>query len=314
MNHISKVRVNTFMILFVSLLGLGIVTHEANSEEKTPEVGVKGVPYVTLNNGVKMPQIGFGTWTLQGDTAVQCVKEAIRIGYRSFDTAQSYGNEAEVWQGIVESGIAREEVFITTKIWPTTMRDRTVREALDKSLATFGDGYIDLVLIHWPLNEYIEETWKVMEEYVKNGKVKSIGLSNFNPHHIDDLLKYATIRPVLNQIELHPNLSQSDAVEFSRQKDIQVQCWSPLGAGTMLSNEALVPLAKKHGKSTAQIILRWDIQRGLMTIPRTDNPDYMAENIDIFDFELSPEDMAIINGLNKNERVYPQNDPENFPW
>ncbi|MCD8024132.1 MAG: aldo/keto reductase, partial [Candidatus Gastranaerophilales bacterium] len=272
------------------------------------------VPNVTLNNNVTMPQLGFGTWTLKGDIATKCVKQAIKSGYRLVDTAQAYGNEAEVYQGIKDSGIDRKDIFITTKISPDNMRNHVVKESLDKSIENLGGEYIDLVLIHWPVDSEIEQTWEIMEEYVKAGKIHSIGISNFNPHHIDDLLKYAKIKPVINQIEIHPYMAQQEVAGYTFNKEIQVEAWSPLGSGTILDNKTIAKIAKAHKKSIAQIILRWDIQRGLITIPRAENSNYIKENIDIFNFELTPVEMSIINGLNKNQRVNPKNDPDKFPW
>ncbi|MDO5113258.1 MAG: aldo/keto reductase [Planctomycetia bacterium] len=277
---------------------------------------MKNVPYITLNNGRKMPQLGFGTWTLTGETAVRSVKEAMKAGYRLVDSAQGYGNEVEVFQGVRESGVDRKDVFLTTKIAPNIMRDGTVRESLDKSLAALGGEYIDLVLIHWPVKERVEETWKIMEEYVEKGKVRAIGMSNFNPHHIDDLLKYAKIKPVLNQIEIHPYMTQHEVAGYTFRLGIPVQSWSPLGSGVngVLQDATVAEVAKKYGKSPAQVLIRWGLQRGLCVIPRSTNPAHIAENIDVFDFELCPVDMVILNGLNKNERVNSKNDPDSFPW
>lgn len=271
------------------------------------------IPYVTLNNGMRMPQLGVGTFTLK-ETAAECVAHAIATGFRLIDAAQAYNNETEVGQGVKASGIDRSQVFITSKVSPDAMRDGTVRESLDRSIEAFG-GYVDLMLIHWPVEGKIEETWKIMEEYVDAGKLRAIGLSNFNPHHVDSLLAYARIKPVVNQIEVHPYMTQQEVVGQTFARGIQVEGWAPLGqGGAVLQDPVIADIAKKHGKSIAQIILRWNMQRGLIAIPRCDNPDYTKENIDIFDFELSPVEMAVINGLNRNERTNPKNDPDNFPW
>lgn len=286
------------------------------SQPSKAETGVKDVPYITLNNGMKMPQLGFGTWTLKDETATNLVKTALQNGYRLIDTAYGYGNEAAVFQGVRESGIPRKDIFITTKVNTVEMREGKVREALDKSLANLGGEYIDLVLIHWPVKDKIEETWKIMEEYVRNGKIRAIGLSNFNPHHIEDLMKYAKIKPVIDQIEIHPYMTQQEVVGYVFNQEINVQGWAPLGSGRngVLQDEILQKLAKKYDRSVAQIILRWNIQRGLIAIPRAETAEHIAENIRIFDFELLPSDMAIINGLNKNQRGNDKNDPDNFPW
>ena len=272
------------------------------------------IPHVVLNNGMEMPQLGVGTFTLK-ETAAECVKHAIGLGYRLVDAAQGYDNEAEVWQGIKESGIDRSEVFITSKISPDAMRSGKVRESLDRTIEAFGGTYVDLMLIHWPVAGKVEETWKIMEEYVDAGKIRAIGVSNFNPHHVDELLAYARIKPAVNQIEIHPYMTQQEVVGNTFAKGIQVEGWAPLGqGGAVLQDGTIGAIARKHGKSIAQVILRWNMQRGLIAIPRCDNADYTAENMDIFDFELSPVEMSVINGLNRNERTYEKNDPDNFPW
>ncbi|MFV0573906.1 MAG: aldo/keto reductase [Vibrio sp.] len=273
-------------------------------------------PMINLQDDLIIPQLGAGTWTLTGDVATNCVKTAIETGYRLIDTAQAYGNEAAVYQGVVASKVPRNSIFITTKISPDNMRNGTVRESIQDSLQALGGDYIDLLLIHWPVNDKVEETWKIMEEFVKQNKVRAIGLSNFNPHHIDELLTYATIKPVVNQIELHPYMSQQEVVGQTFNQDIRVEAWSPLGSGQngVLQDKVIGKIANKYKKSIAQIILRWHIQRGVITIPRSSNPEHIQENMNIFDFTLSPVDMSIINGLNKNERWNPKNDPDSFPW
>lgn len=272
------------------------------------------IPHVVLNNGMEMPQLGVGTFTLK-ETAAECVKHAIGLGYRLVDAAQGYDNEAEVWQGIKESGIDQSEVFITSKISPDAMRSGKVRESLDRTIEAFGGTYVDLMLIHWPVAGKVEETWKIMEEYVDAGKIRAIGVSNFNSHHVDELLAYARIKPAVNQIEIHPYMTQQEVVGNTFAKGIQVEGWAPLGqGGAVLQDGTIGAIARNHGKSIAQVILRWNIQRGLIAIPRCDNADYTAENMDIFDFELSPVEMSVINGLNRNERTYEKNDPDNFPW
>ena len=269
---------------------------------------------VVLNNGIEMPQLGVGTSTLK-ETAAECVKHAIGLGYRLVDAAQGYDNEAEVWYGIKESGIGRSEVFIISKVPPDAVRSGKVRESLDRTIEAFGGTYVDLMLIHWPVAGKVEETWKIMEEYVDAGKIRAIGVSNFNPHHVDELLAYARIKPAVNQIEIHPYMTQQEVVGNTFAKGIQVEGCAPLGqGGAVLQDGTIGAIARKHGKSIAQVILRWNIQRGLIAIPRCDNADYTAENMDIFDFELSPVEMSVINGLNRNERTYEKNDPDNFPW
>ncbi|MDO4163486.1 MAG: aldo/keto reductase [Bacteroides sp.] len=286
----------------------------AASPAKAQETG-KNIPTITLNNGVQMPQLGVGTFLVKDDAAER-VAHAIKAGFRLIDTAQGYGNEKEVGEGIRLSGIDRGELFITTKVNTTEMRAGTVRQSLDKSLADLGMDYIDLVLIHWPVQGRIEETWRILEEYVDKGKIRCIGVSNFNPHHLDELLGYARIKPVINQIEIEPYMTQHDVVGYTFSKGIQVEAWGPLGQGItgVLNDPVIGEIARRHGKSIAQVILRWHMQRGLVTIPRCDNDDYTNENIRIFDFELSPSEMEIITGLNRNQRSNEKNNPDNFPW
>ena len=272
-----------------------------------------GVPLITMNNGLQIPQFGLGTWTLAENTQAS-VRAAMECGYRHVDTAQAYQNEKEVWQGIKDAGIARKDVFITSKISPPNMRKPPQKDAIDQSIEALGGEYIDLYLMHWPVQPHIQETWQTLEDYVQKGLIKSIGLSNFNPHHIEALLKYAKVKPVLNQIEIHPYLTQEHNVAATRSYGIAVESWSPLAQAKVMQDETIVGIGKKYGKSAAQVTLRWGLQRGLIIIPRSKNPAHIAENIQIFDFELSATDMAAINGLNKNERINPQNDPDNFPW
>lgn len=273
------------------------------------------IPTIKLNNGIEMPQLGIGTFAVKEDAAER-VCHAVKTGFRLIDTAQGYGNEKEVGEGIRKSGIDRKLLFITTKVNTTEMRNKTVRQSIDNSLNDLGLDYIDLVLIHWPVAGHIEETWKILEEYVDKGKIRSIGLSNFNPHHIDSLLLYARIRPVINQIEIHPYMTQQANVDFNFGKDIQVEAWGPIGQGTngVLNDPTIEEIARRYNKSVAQVILRWHMQRGLITIPRCDNDDYTDENLCIYDFELSSKEMETISGLNRNLRTYEKNDPDNFPW
>ncbi len=299
---------------FITIIICLILSINAFGENMENKLFNNNVPYITLNNGKKMPQIGFGTWTLYGENAVLSIKNAINSGYRLIDTAQFYDNEAEVYKAIKDSGIPRSEIFITTKIAPRNMRDGRVRESLNESLKALGGDYIDLVLIHWPAEGYIKETWQIMEEYVNNGKIKSIGISNFSPNQVEELLKYAKIKPVINQIEIHPYLTQKQNIEFIFSKDIRPEAWSPLGAGDVLDDEVLKNIAKKHNKSVAQIVLRWHIQQGLIAIPRSDNKEHIIENIDIFDFELSDEEMKSIDELNKNQMVDYRNYTASFLW
>lgn len=271
-------------------------------------------PTLTLGEATVMPQLGFGTWTLQGDVALRAVSTALEAGYRLIDSAQGYGNEAEVGQAIRASGIPREQLFITTKISPDVMRAGRVGESILKSREALGGAPIDLLLIHWPVRGKVRETWEAMEQAVDAGDVKALGLSNFNPHHVDDVLSYARHLPVLNQIEIHPFLAQRENAGAVFSRGLAVESWAPLGSGAVLANALLARLAKAHGKSPAQIVLRWHLQRGLIVIPRSSNPAHIRENLQVFDFELSLPEMAMIDSQNLNRRGHVLNDPECFPW
>ena len=272
---------------------------------------------IPLNNGLAIPQIGVGTWTLRGEAARQNVRLALEAGFRHIDTAQGYENEAEVGLGIADSGVPRGEIFVTTKVSTNIMREgsEAVRQSIDESLAKLKMDYIDLLLIHWPVKDCVKHTWQVMEDYVQQGKVRSIGVSNFNRHHLDDLLAYADIRPVINQIEVHPLMTQEENITYNRSLGIQVEAWGPFGQGDIdvIGHPLLQSLAAKYQKTASQIVLRWIIQRDLITIPRA-KPNHFKENLDIMAFSLSNDDMQAISALNQNLRSNALNDPETFPW
>jgi len=270
---------------------------------------------VTLNNGVKMPWFGLGVFKVQeGSEVVDSVKAAIKIGYRSIDTAAIYRNEEGVGQALAEAmqqyGVSREELFVTSKVWNSDQGFQTTLDAFDVSLKKLGLDYLDLYLVHWPVKGKYKETWKALEQIYKSGKVRAIGVSNFHVHHLEDLLADAEVVPAVDQIELHPYLSQVEIREFAESKGIRVEAWSPLGQGRVLDDSVLASIAAKHGKSAAQIILRWDLQSGIVTIPKSVKEARIVENADLFDFELDAEDMRAIDALNKNERV--GSDPDNF--
>ena len=272
---------------------------------------------IRLNNGFEIPQIGVGTWTLRGETARQNVRLALDAGFRHIDSAQGYENEYEVGQGIADSGVPRREIFVTTKVATNIMREGSdaVRKSIDESLNKLNTGYIDLLLIHWPVKDCVKDTWKVMEESVHQGKVRSIGVSNFNRHHLDDLLAYAEIRPVINQIEVHPLMTQEENIAYNHELGIQIEAWGPFGQGDIdvIGQPLLQSLARKYQKTASQIVLRWIVQRELITIPRA-KPNHFAENLEIMSFSLSDEDMKAISSLNQNLRSNVLNDPETFPW
>lgn len=272
---------------------------------------------IQLHNDLEIPQIGVGTWTLRGETARQNVRLALEAGFRHIDTAQAYENEAEVGQGIADSGVPRQDIFLTTKVATHIMREgeQAVRDAIDASLDKLRSDYIDLLLIHWPVKDCVKQTWQVMEDEVRQGKVRSIGVSNFNRHHLDDLLSYAEIRPVINQIEVHPLMTQEENIAYNHHLGIEVEAWGPFGQGDIdvVGHPLLQSLAQKYQKTASQIVLRWIVQRGLITIPRA-KPNHFAENLGIMAFTLTDEDMQAISGLNQNLRSNALNDPETFPW
>jgi 2,5-diketo-D-gluconate reductase A len=266
------------------------------------------IPIIPLNNGQSIPQIGLGTSPLNDETIAPLIVAAIEAGYRHIDTAYRYNNEKGVGKGIRDSGIDREDLFITTKLDGEFQGNDRAISGLDESLRRLGLDYVDLLLIHWPLpqrNEYIS-TWKTFEKLVAAGKTRSIGLSNFKPAHIDRLLAEASIRPAVNQIQLNPRITRSDQLAYNTQQGIVTEAWSPLGAGNdLLKDSILKTIAKKYGKTPGQVVLRWHIDLGIVTIPRSSNPKRIAENINIFDFALTSEEVAAISALDtgKEPRV-----------
>jgi diketogulonate reductase-like aldo/keto reductase len=266
---------------------------------------------VRLHTGVEMPQFGLGVYKVEdGNEAVDTVKTAFSLGYRSIDTAAFYDNEEGVGQAIKESGIPREELFITTKVWNTDQGYEETLAAFEKSRKKLDVEYIDLYLIHWPVKEKYLHTWKALEELYQEGKVRAIGVCNFQIHHLQDLFAHSKEKPVVNQVELHPLLSQEELRAFCRENDIAVEAWSPIARGRLLEEPRLLSIAEKYGRSTAQIMLRWHLQNDVIIIPKSVSPVRLKENADIFDFELTAEDMEKINQLNENKRFGP--DPDNF--
>lgn len=272
---------------------------------------------IKLNNGIEIPQIGVGTWTLKGEVATENVRKALEVGFRHVDTAQAYDNEAEVGQGIASSNVKRSEVFLTTKVSTNIMRggEAAVAKSIDESLEKLQTSYLDLLLIHWPVKDHVKETWQVMEQYVRDGKLRSIGVSNFNRHHLEELMAFAEIRPVINQIEVHPFMTQVENIAYNRSLGIEIEAWGPFGQGDIdvVGDPTLQELARKYQKTASQIVLRWIVQRGLITIPRA-KPNHFSENLEIMNFALEMEDMELINGLNRDMRSNVLNDPELFPW
>ena len=266
---------------------------------------------VKLVNGVEMPWFGLGVFLAKEGTEVeQAVRYALETGYRSIDTASIYQNERGVGKGIQESGIPREEIFLTTKVWNSDQGYQSTFRAFEESLEKLQTNYIDLYLIHWPKGELSAKTWKAMEELYEKGHIKAIGVSNFLVHHLKYLMENLRIMPMVNQIEFHPELIQPDLLKFCQDHQIQPEAWSPIMKGRVNNIPLFQTLSEKYHKSPVQIVLRWDIQKGVVTIPKSVKPDRIVHNADIFDFELSEEDMKKIDGLDKHARIGA--DPDNF--
>lgn len=260
----------------------------------------------TLANDVQIPCIGFGTWqTPDGETAINSVKAALKAGYRHIDTAACYGNEASVGQAIKESGVPREEIFVTSKVWNTERGYEKTLAAFETTMAKLDLDYVDLYLIHWPAaanqfenwKEINAQTWRALEELYIKGKVKAIGVSNFLPHHLEALLEGAKVVPMVNQIEYHPGFMQAESVDFCKAHNILVEAWSPLGTGNVLNNETLIMMAQKYSKTVAQICIRWVLQHGILPLPKSVTESRIIENTEVFDFEIKDEDMAIIDAI-----------------
>ncbi|MGY3715558.1 aldo/keto reductase [Sutcliffiella cohnii] len=261
--------------------------------------------YVTLNNGLKMPQLGFGVWQVADDEATAAVKKAIEVGYRSIDTAMIYKNEVGVGKAIKESSVPREELFITTKVWNSDQGYENTLRAFDESLERLGLDYVDLYLIHWPTPQFDQyvDTYKALEKLYHDGRVKAIGVCNFEIDHLERLLNECEVTPVLNQIECHPYLSQNELKEFCAKHNIFVEAWSPLEqGGEVLKDEVVQQIAEAHQKSPAQVVLRWHLQNNTIVIPKSVTPSRIEENFNVFDFELTLDEMEKINTINKDRR------------
>jgi methylglyoxal/glyoxal reductase len=266
-----------------------------------------------LNNGVKMPWLGFGVFlSPPGDTTYNSVRSALEVGYRHIDTATIYENEADVGKAIHESGVPREEIFVTTKVWNSAQREGKVLEAFDESRKLLRMDVIDLYLVHWPVEGKFVETYKALEKLYAQGKVRAIGVSNFLVHHLETLLPQVEVSPTVDQVEWHPWLQLPDLYQFTRAKKIQLEAWGPLIQGKGGSIPQVVEIGKKYGKSWAQVLIRWEMQREVVTIPKSNTPSRIRQNAEVFDFELSAEDMAAINALDQHKRV--SADPDTFDF
>ena len=259
--------------------------------------------HIILNNGVKMPWLGFGTYRAEnGAELIEAVKEALRIGYRHIDTASFYGNEEEVGIAIKKSGVPREEIFLVSKIWMSDHGYEKTLQAFKTSIKKLGTDYLDLYLIHWP-QSLNKETWKALEKLYKEGYIRAIGVSNFTSKHLKDLLEDVEIIPAVNQVEFHPKLVQNELMEFCKKYNIQLEAWSPLMRGLIFQLPLFQQLSQKYERTISQIVLRWDLQMGVVTIPKSTTLTRIKENADIFDFEISKEDMEKIKKLNNGFRI-----------
>ncbi|MEU3556281.1 aldo/keto reductase [Streptomyces fragilis] len=270
------------------------------------------VPTVTLNNGVDIPQLGFGVFQVPDEDTTAAVTAALEAGYRSIDTAAIYGNEAGVGKAIAASGVARDDLFVTTKVWNSEQGYDATLRAFDESLAKLGLDHVDLYLIHWPTpaRDLYLDTWRAFERLAADGRIRAAGVSNFQPAHLRRLLDHSSLVPAVNQVELHPALQQAELRAVHAELGIATEAWSPLAQGAVLQEEAIVSLAERHGRTPAQIVLRWHLQLGNVVIPKSVTPARIAENIDVFGFTLTDEEMASLATLDRGLRTGP--DPDEF--
>jgi len=255
--------------------------------------------FITLNDGARIPQVGLGVWQTPNDEAAPAVKAALDAGYRHVDTAAVYENEEGVGEGIRQSGLARSDIFLTTKLWNNDQGYEHTLKAFEASLTRLGTDYVDLYLIHWPSAHrgLFVDTWKALVKLKEEGRAKSIGVSNFYPEHIEKIVAETGVTPVINQIELHPDFQQRETRAFHEKHKIATQSWSPLGQGKLLGHPVIAEIAQKLGRTPAQVIIRWHIDNGLVVIPKSVTPSRIVENFKVFDFQLSPEDLQKLNGL-----------------
>ena len=272
--------------------------------------------YVTLSNGVKMPILGYGVYQVTKDECERCVSDALAVGYRSIDTAQSYFNEEETGNAIAKSGIPREEIFLTSKVWIEHYGYEECKKSIETSLGKLQTDYLDLMLLHQPFSDYYG-AWRALEEYYEAGKIRAIGISNFYPDRMIDIASFARIRPMVNQVETHPFNQQIEAKKWMDKYGIQIEAWAPFGEGRggLFENETISEIGSKYGKTTAQVMLRWHIQRGVVVIPKSTHRERMEENLNVFDFALSDDDMASIAALDKAQSsFFSHYDPAMVEW
>ncbi|MFI8004919.1 aldo/keto reductase [Streptomyces sp. NPDC086010] len=268
------------------------------------------VPTVTLNNGVTIPQLGFGVFQVPDDETTAAVAAALEAGYRSIDTAAVYGNEAGVGRALTESGLPREELFVTTKLWNADQGYDATLAAFDASLTELGLDHVDLYLIHWPApaRDLYTDTWRALEKLHADGRIRAAGVSNFQPAHLHRLREESSLVPAVNQVELHPGLQQSELRAVHAEAGIATEAWSPLAQGALLDDEVITSLAERHGRTPAQVVLRWHLQLGNIVIPKSVTPARIRQNIDVFDFALPAADMDAIAGLDRGMRTGPDPD------
>ncbi len=272
--------------------------------------------YVTLSNGVKMPQLGYGVYQIGRDECERCVSDALKVGYRHLDTAQSYFNEEQVGAAVKKSGISRGELFITSKVWVEHYGYSECRKSVEQSLEKLQTDYIDLMLLHQPFADYYG-AWRALEEMYKEGKIRAIGVSNFYPDRLVDIASFAGIRPMVNQVETHPHNQQTEAQKWMIKYGVQHESWAPFGEGRggLFSDATLKMIGEKYGKTTAQVMLRWQLQRGIVVIPKSTHIERMRENFDVFDFTLSEDDMKAIAALDKKQSsFFSHQDPNMVEW
>ncbi len=272
--------------------------------------------YVTLSNGVKMPQLGYGVYQVSKDECERCVLDALKVGYRHIDTAQSYFNEEEVGNAIVKSGIPREEIFLTSKVWVEHYGYEETKASVLESLRKLKTNYIDLMLLHQPFAD-VYGAWRALEDLYAQGVIRAIGISNFYPDRVVDICSFVRIKPMVNQVETHPHNQQTEAQKWMEKYGVQIEAWAPFGEGRngLFTDEKIAAIGKKYGKTVAQVILRWELQRGIVVIPKSVHVERMQENFNVFDFELSVDDMTVMASLDKKQSsFFSHTDPHMVEW
>jgi 2,5-diketo-D-gluconate reductase A len=302
MNRRQFLQTSASSAIFLGMGGMRVLA--ASNADATE----KSVPWVTLNNGVKMPRLGLGTMTLRGDLGVGCVADAISLGYRLIDTAMIYDNETPVGEGIRQSGIRREELFITSKLWKSDMGYENAKRGFQTSIDKLKVDYLDLYLIHRPSGGDWKGSWRAMEELHRQGKIRAIGMSNADSAQMNDLISNFQVKPAVHQVETHAFFQEGSAYDYLQQHGVQMEAWSPFAEGRhgLFANDSLATIAKKHNKSVAQVCLRWHFQRGVIAIPRSSQKAHISENLNIFDFSLDDSDLASILSLDLNSTQFPE--------